>query len=84
MEATPGESVDDFIAALYGLIEHCEYGKLQNEMIHNHIVVGLTDASLAEKLHLDPELTLETAITKAWQSEMVKKQQTVVRVDIPH
>ena len=43
-------------------------------MTCDRIVVGLTDASLAEKLQLNPELTLETAITKAWQSEMVKKQ----------
>ena len=80
----PGESVDDFITALYGLVEHCEYGELRNEMIRDRIVVGLTDASLAEKLQLNPELTLETAITKARQSEMVKKQQAVVRADIPY
>ena len=78
----PRESVDDFITALYGLVEHCEYGELRNEMIRDRIIVGLTDASLAEKLQLDPELTLETAITKARQSEMVKKQQVVVRADI--
>ena len=40
--------------------------------------------SLAEKLQLDPELTLEMAITKAQQSEIVKKQQAVVRADIPY
>ena len=53
-------------------------------MIRDHIVVGLTDMSLAEKLQLNPELTLEAAITKARQSEMVKKQQAVVRADIPY
>ena len=40
--------------------------------------------SLPEKLQLNPELTLEAAITKAQQSEMVKKQQAVVRVAIPY
>ena len=80
----PGESVDNFITVVYGLVEHCEYGELWNEMIRNRIIVGLTDASLAEKLQLDPELILETAITKARQSEMVKKQQTVVRKDVPY
>ena len=63
------------------MVDHCEYGELQNEMIRDHIVVGLTDMSLAEKF---PELTLEAAITKARQSEMVKKQQAVVRVDLPY
>ena len=46
----PGESVDNFITALYGLVEHCKYGKLRNEMIRDHIAIGLTDMSLAEKL----------------------------------
>ena len=50
-------------------------------MIRDCIVVELTDASLAEKLQLGPELTL---ITKARQSETVKKQQAVVRADIPY
>ena len=53
-------------------------------MIHDRIIVGLTDASLAEILQLNPELTLETAITKTQQSEMVKKQQAVLRADIPY
>ena len=51
-------------------------------MIHDHIVVALTDVSLAEKLQLNPELTLEIAITKTQHLEMVKKQQAVVRADI--
>ena len=47
-------------------------------MIIDCIVVRLTDASLAEKLQLDPELILETAITKTQQSEVIKKQEAVV------
>ena len=53
-------------------------------MIRDHIVVELIDASSAEKLQNNPNLTLETAITKARQSEMVKKQEAVVRADIPY
>lgn len=79
----PGESVDDFITSLYGRVEHCNYNELRDEMIRDRIVVGLTDATLAERLQLDPDLTLETAITKARQSEEVKKQQSVVRGDTP-
>ena len=33
-------------------------------MIRDHIVVVLTDEYLGEKLQLNPEVTLETAITK--------------------
>jgi len=75
----PGESVDDFITSLYGLVEYCEYGELREEMIRDRIVVGLQDASLSVKLQLDPELTLQNAITKVQQYETVKKQQATVR-----
>ena len=40
-------------------------------MIHDHIVVGLCDGGLAEKLQLDADLTLEKAVTQARQSEAV-------------
>ena len=46
----PGEPVDSFITALYGLAEHCEYGALHDEMIRNRIVVGILNARLSEKL----------------------------------
>ena len=48
-------------------------------MIRDRIVVSLKDASLSEKLQPDSELTLEKAIVKARQSEMVKKQQQELR-----
>ena len=74
-----GESVDCFVTALYGLAEHCEYAALHDEMIRDRIVVGLRDAKLSESLQLDPELTLEKAVTKARQAEAVKQQQLLVR-----
>ena len=76
-----GESVDDFVTALYCLSEHCQYGELRNEMIRDRIVVGLHDSSLSEKLQLKADLTLEKAITSTRQRELVKKQQKVVRAE---
>ena len=70
----PGESVDAFITALYGLAEHCGYAGLHDEMIRDRIVVGLRDAKLSENLQLDPDLTLEKAVTKVRQAEAVKQQ----------
>ena len=75
----PQESVDSFITSLHCLAEHCSYGELYNEMIRDRIVVGLRDASVAHKLQMDPELTLDKAVTLARQSEAVKTQQSVVR-----
>ena len=51
-----GEPVDSFITALYSLSEHCQFGALQDEMLRDRIVVGIRNASLSEKLQLDPTL----------------------------
>ena len=75
----PGETSDSFITELYALAEYCEYGALQEEMIRDRLVVGLLDATLSEKLELDPDLTLEKAIAKVCNAETVKSQQAVVR-----
>ena len=48
-------------------------------MIRDRIVVGLLDVKLSERLQLNSNLTLESAVTQARQSEEVHKQQTVVQ-----
>ena len=50
-------------------------------MIRDRLVVGLPDAALSEKLQMDADLSLQTAILSARQRESVKKQQYVVRGD---
>ena len=47
-----GEPVDSFITAL---AEHCAYGALHNEMIRDHIVVGIRSSSLSDKLQCRQE-----------------------------
>ena len=49
-------------------------------MIRDRIVVGLLDAGLSMKLQMDPDLTLDKAVTMARQSEAIKQQQVVVLV----
>ena len=70
--------MDSFITSLHCLAEHCSYGELYDEMIRDRIVVGLRDTSVAQKLQMDPELTLDKAVTLARQSKAVKTQQSVV------
>ena len=74
--------MDDFITDVYALAEHCGYGDLHDEMVHDRIVVGIRDSRLSEKLQLDPNLTLEKAIAETRQKEAVKKQQSTVRSDL--
>ena len=54
------------------LAEHCSYNELQDNMIRDLVVVGLYDATLAEKLQLKLELTLESVIAKVRQTELIK------------
>ena len=74
-----GEAVDTFVTALYTLAEYCDYGALRDQMIRDRIVVGISNATLSEKLQLDPDLTLDKAITQVHQSESVKQQQPLLR-----
>ena len=74
-----GEPVEAFVTDLYALAEHCAYGDLHDEMIRDRLVVGIRSAKLSEKLQLDSELSLETALMQVRQAEAVKLQQSVVR-----
>ena len=79
-----GETVDNFITDLYCLAESCAYGELNSEMIRDRIIVGLLDDGLSEKMQLDPNLTIEKAVSMARQSEAVHKQQGIVRGEVQH
>jgi hypothetical protein len=72
-----GEPVDKFITALYSLAEHCGYGTLHDEMIRDRIVVGIVNSALSEKLQLDADLTLGSAIIQVRQAETAKRQQAL-------
>ena len=47
--------------APYDLAENCNYGDLKDELIHDHLIIGIHDIDLSEKLQLVPKLTLKTA-----------------------
>lgn len=53
-------------------------------MVRGRLLVGLRDKRLSEQLQMDPELTLQKAVTKAKQSEMVKKQQEMLNTNAKH
>ena len=77
------ESVDEFVTALYRLVEHCDYGTLKDEMVRDRIVVGIRDEQLSERMQLDAHLSLKTAVDQIRQRETVRKQQSVVRKNPP-
>ena len=73
------ESVEQFITSLYNLVENCAYGDLKDEMIRDRIVVGICDTSLAERLQMDAELTLDKAKKTVRQREAIRKQHGILQ-----
>ena len=68
-----------YIVELYNLAEHCNYGTFTSEMIIDRLIVGIQDASLSQRLQLDPELTLEKAKKIVHQLEAVQEKQQVLK-----
>ena len=77
-----GEAVHVLIMDLHRLAEHCGFGELRDELIRDRIVVGLRDSRLSEKLQLQADLMLESAVTAAIQTEQVKKQQASLKGEL--
>ena len=73
--------MDEFIANLFRLAKNLGYGTLHDKLVRDRIFVGIKDGKLSEKLQLEANLTIDSCITKVWQSESVKKQQGVVKGD---
>ena len=73
-----GESAEEFITSLYQLVENCEYGALQDQMIRDRIVVGIRDQALSQRMQLDPDLTVEKAKTLSRQREAVREHQEIL------
>ena len=69
-----GESVEEYITALYSLIETCEYGALKEELLRDRLVVGIRDSKVSEALQMNAELTLEKAKKTIRQKEAVREQ----------
>ena len=65
----PGELAKEYILSLYIPAESCKYGTLKQEMIRDRLVVGIRDRHLSERLQMDADLTLESAMKVIRQKE---------------
>ena len=66
----PTETADDYITDLYSLAQTLKYGDMKDELIRDHIVVGIRDGKLSQKLQLIPDLNLQKAVEMVKQSEL--------------
>ena len=73
-----GETAEEFITSLYQLVDSCDYGAMQDQMLRDRIVVGIRDQALSQRMQMDPELTLEKAKTLTRQKEAVREQQLML------
>ena len=69
-----GETAKEYITVLYSLVKTCEYKEMQDEMLHDRLVVGILDKAMSKKLQLQVDLTLESAKKSIRQREAVKEQ----------
>jgi len=67
------ETAEEYITALFHLVDSCNYGDLKDEMLRDRLVVGIRDGGLSQRLQMDSELTLAKAMKLVRQSEAVKQ-----------
>ena len=69
-----GESVEQYIPALYELVESFEYGELKDEMLRDRIVIEIRNSGLSECLQINANLTLDRTKRAVRQKEAVHEQ----------
>ena len=67
------ESIEAFHRSLYELSAYADFPD-REEAIRDRFVLGVSSLELSEKLQLEPNLTLDSAVKLARQFETVKKQ----------
>ena len=68
-----GESIEEYLRALYEHSDLCDFPN-KDDTIRDRLVIGIIDQELSEKMQLEPDLTLEKAITMARQREQIRTQ----------
>ena len=70
----PHESILQYVAALRDLVSTCDFGDSENEMIRDQLIENVCNSRIRERLLLEPELSLERALTLATQIESAAHQ----------
>ena len=74
-----GEPVDSFIQDLYKLANKCKFGALEEELIRDCIVLGVSDDTLSNELQAKANLILDLAKQIAHQAEARAENQPIIR-----
>ena len=68
-----GESINEYVAVLRKMSEHCDFQDKVSECIRDRLVVGLKDSKIQERLLSERNLTLNQAIEIAVSIESARK-----------
>lgn len=77
----PGESFDLFLTDLKKLSKQCGFGTLQDSLIKDRILSGLSDCSLKSKLFREEDLDLEKCMRICKASELAQHQLKTLALD---
>lgn len=69
-----GESFDSFLVDIKRLVKDCGFAAIENEMLRDRIVMGVSDKKLQMRLMEIADLTYEKAVEKGRASEATKEQ----------
>ena len=58
----PGESINHYITDVIKVVENCQYGCLQDDLIRDKFISGIRDDKVREKLHSMKDLRLNKTI----------------------
>lgn len=72
------ESFENFLSELQKLPRNCVFRDEEDNMIRNHIVIGMQDKKLQEECFRYPDLTLDEAIQKCRVQETSLEEQRKV------
>ena len=53
--------MEQFITEVHHLGDNCEFGVMKEELVRDHLVIGICDHALSERLQMELELTLDKA-----------------------
>ena len=80
----PGESISEFIANLRKLLEHCNYGDVLNDMLHDRLVCGCKDKRLQSKLLSETDFTFDKALKLAKAYETAQREANDLQTEPTH
>ncbi|XP_024116738.1 uncharacterized protein LOC112138415, partial [Oryzias melastigma] len=80
---TPTKSILHYVAALRDLAATCDFDDKQDEMIRDQLVEHLRSQRIRERLLLEADLALDTAVTLATQIEAATEQARLISTSTP-